>query len=335
MSGPLVVMESLQRVGPQTNPYLRQLVTALERDAELRVELFTWRRALTGRVDVFHVHWPEQMVGGHRRVGRLVRRCLTALVVARFALARVPVVRTVHNLHRPAGLARVDHALLAALDRLTVVAIRLNDATPTTQAAVTIPHGHYRDWFAPYPAAERVGRRAAYVGLIRRYKGVERLVEQFRQVDDPAATLVVAGRPSSDALQAEIAALAGDDRRITTRFAFLEDAELVATITASSLVVLPYRHMHNSGTVLAALSLDRPVLVPDNEVNRALADEVGPGWVHTYAGELTAADIARALAAPAPQHDRPDLTAREWSGTAAAHARAFRDAVARRRRARR
>ena len=50
--------------------------------------------------------------------------------------------------------------------------------------------------------------------------------------------------------------------------------------------MLPYRHMHNSGAALTALSLDRPVLVPETDVNRDLARETGPGWVVTFAGEL-------------------------------------------------
>ena len=41
-------------------------------------------------------------------------------------------------------------------------------------------------------------------------------------------------------------------------------------------MVLPYRQMHNSGAVLAALSLDRPVLVPATD-QRGLGAEVGPG----------------------------------------------------------
>ena len=62
-------------------------------------------------------------------------------------------------------------------------------------------------------------------------------------------------------------------------------------VSESELVVLPYHQMHNSGSVLAALSLDRSVLVPDSEFNRSLAEEVGPGWVVTYDGDLTAESI--------------------------------------------
>jgi hypothetical protein len=95
------------------------------------------------------------------------------------------------------------------------------------------------------------------------------------------------------------------------------------------LVVLPYKAMHNSGALLLALSLDTPVLAPDNEVNRHLAEEVGDGWLHLFEGTLTIEDLERTLKAVAatPTRGRPDLSAREWPESAALHAAAFRAAL--------
>jgi beta-1,4-mannosyltransferase len=104
----------------------------------------------------------------------------------------------------------------------------------------------------------------------------------------------------------------------------------VEVVTSAQLVVLPYREMHNSGTALTALSLDRPVLVPDNEVTRRLAHEVGDAWVHHFRGDLDARDIETALdeAAALGDSDRPDLSLREWDRAGADHVRAYRRAVA-------
>src|SRR5699024_8234211 len=87
------------------------------------------------------------------------------------------------------------------------------------------------------------------------------------------------------------------DARITRRFGFLPDADLVDVITRAQLVVLPYRELHSSGAVLVALSLARPVLVPDGPTTRALRDEVGAGWVHLFSGELDTDDLCAALRA--------------------------------------
>ncbi|MGO2043998.1 MAG: glycosyl transferase, partial [Cellulosimicrobium funkei] len=103
------------------------------------------------------------------------------------------------------------------------------------------------------------------------------------------------------------------------------------------LVVLAYRFMHNSGSVLAALSLDRPVLVPRNAVNEALAKEVGDEWVLMFDDRLTGERLVGALAEAAaiPDGARPDLSRREWTDAGAAHARAYRSALAGRRSRRR
>ncbi|NYD68408.1 glycosyltransferase [Agromyces atrinae] len=329
VTAPIVVLESLREIRPTTNPYLVQLIAALESEPGAEVRFFSYRRALFGHYDVFHVHWPEIIFGGHRLAGRVVRRLFAAAFLLRLRMTRTPVIRTWHNLERPDGLGRIDALLLDGFDRATTLRIRLNDLTefPSGELAATIPHGHYRDWFERFPTSESVAGRVAYVGLIRRYKGVEGLVEAFRSLDDPSLSLHVSGKPSTPELAATLRGLAAGDDRIALHLAFLDEPDLVRSIGEAELVVLPYRHMHNSGTVLAALSLDRPVLVPANDVNRRLAIEVGAGWVHLFDGDLGADDIAAALAAPRPETGSPDLGAREWTLAGAAHADAFRTAL--------
>jgi beta-1,4-mannosyltransferase len=314
-----------------TNPYITMLTTALRRTPGVEVVTFSYRAALFGRYSVVHLHWPETVIGlgGRRRAGVLVRWVLAALLLVRLAITRTPVVRTVHNVELPADAGRLQRILLRWFDRLTTHRIVLNDRTECPGPATTIPHGHYRDWYVG-PHSDVVPGRLQYVGLVRRYKGVEGLVEAFRSVADDSLTLGIAGAASTPGLAATITTLADGDPRVTLRFDFLSDVELVAAVTAAELVVLPYRLMHNSGTVLAALSLDRPVLVPDTPVNADLAAEVGPGWIHTFAGDLTGDALVAALsAAREPRAASPDLGAREWADAGRAHLAIYRLALSR------
>ena len=315
-----------------TNPYITMLTTALRRTPGVEVVTFSYPAALFGRYDVVHLHWPETILGqgGRRLSGRLVRWVLTALLLVRLTISRTPVVRTVHNVELPADVSRAQRLLLHWFDRLTTHRIVLNDRTECPGPRTTIPHGHYRDWYTG-PRSPVVPGRLQYVGLVRRYKGVEALVEAFRSVPDDSLTLGIAGAASSAGLVAGITTLADGDPRITLRFGYLSDDELVAAVTASELVVLPYRFMHNSGTVLAALSLDRPVLAPDTPVNADLAAEAGPGWIHTFTGDLTGEAIEAALAAARePRAASPDLSAREWDDAGEAHLAVYRAALSRR-----
>ncbi|MGA7204620.1 MAG: glycosyltransferase [Specibacter sp.] len=327
------MLQSFPEPRPTTNPYLVMLARALRAEPAVTVLNFSWRTALTGRYDVFHVHWPEIMVTGGQAHKRLARQVMFVVLLGRLALTGIPIVRTRHNLELPEGLTPVQRLLLACFERRTTLVIRLNALTPETGLAATIVHGHYRDWFAPYPRPEAVPGRFAYAGLIRRYKGVEGLLGAFAALHGPDLSLTVGGKPSGPELAQALTLASRDDPRISLDLRFLPDEDFVHAVSESELVVFPYTFMHNSGGVLAALSLDRSVLVPDNEVNRRLAREVGPDWFSFFDGTLGAADLRNALEQASHRGRRPgraarpDLDNRSWDHAAADHLAAYRRAM--------
>ncbi len=327
LRGPYTVLQSFPEPRPTTNPYVIMLRGALDTLPGVRVLTFTWRRALTARYDVFHVHWPEILVDGHSPLKKVIRQALFVLLLLRLQVTRTPLVRTVHNVELPTGISRRETTLLHWAERATALRIRINETTEldARTPVATVVHGHYRDWYSGHPRSASVPGRVAFVGQVRRYKGVDRLVEVFRAVDDDTLSLRVAGRPTSEELATDLRAAAAADPRISLELGFLTDAALVAEVTAAELVVLPYREMHNSGGVLAALSLDRPVLVPDNAANRRLADEVGSGWVLTYAGDLTPEVLTGALALLRRRSSQgaPDLSRRDWDRAGHLHLDAY------------
>jgi glycosyltransferase involved in cell wall biosynthesis len=311
------------------NPYTRLLAESLE-GRGIRIVHFSWSAALTARFDVFHVHWPEILVEGHSPLKQVAREVLTLLFVVRMRLLGRPIVRTMHNLGRPEGLSRVQNALIALIERQTAVVVTLNEST-TVEAGtpvIHIPHGHYRGWFAGFDRATAIAGRGGYAGRIRRYKGVELLLDAFAGTRGLAdgLSLHVAGYPSTEQLANEVTNLAAADDRVELALGFISDAQLVDIVTSSTAALLPYRFMHNSAAAITALSLDRPVVVPRNEVNERLAIEVGPGWVRMFEGELSPGAVVAALTEPIPS-TAPNLGAREWPDAAAAHERAYRIAL--------
>jgi len=332
MTSPITVLQQFPVPRPTTNPYLIMLADHLRAVPGVTVLNFTWMTAFRGRYDVFHVHWPEILGTGNGALKSLARQVLTVLLLVRLAATRTPIVRTVHNVELPSGLNRRQRALLRLIDRRTAHRITLNTTTtlPAGQDSTLIPHGHYREWFARYARAEAITGRLGYFGLVRRYKGVETLLDAFDHfaTRDAEVSLRIGGRPSTPELQATVEGLVTRPARTLLDLHFLSDAELVDIATGAELVVLPYRFMHNSGSTLAALSLDRPVLVPDNEVNRALESEVGPGWVHRFTGELDAEDLTVALAAVrSTDRATPVFRDREWGPAATRHVEAYRRAI--------
>ena len=329
----IVVLQSLGKPDDTTNPYLVQLLRALP--AEVEVRFFSMRNALFSRYDVFHVHWPEYLIRHGAPLATLVKRLCVALLLLRLRLTGVPVVRTLHNArpHEPGG--RIEAMLLRWLDRLTTRRIRINAAERETDPRTdTILHGHYRDWYAAHPVPQPVRGRLLCFGLIRPYKGTETLIDAFRGVRDAAASLRIVGNPVDQAMRQVVEQACLDDTRIGARLEYVSDPVLAHEIGEAQAVVLPYRDMQNSGALLLALSLGRPVLVPRSVANAALAAEVGAEWVRLYDGPLRAEILQQALRDDPPRPaSLPDLSRRDWPALGAQHhatyVAALRDAAAR------
>ena len=281
----LTVMQSFAATRRTTNPYLLQLVDSVA-DSVHTVN-FSWSNALRGRFDVLHLHWPENLCRSPTRWKAWLRRVAFFVLLMRIRWSRRALVRTLHNSQPHEKGGRVEKWLLDLCDRTTTVWIALSAQTapPVPDArVVVIPHGDYRTWFSGFPHPTAEAGRILYFGLIRPYKGVESLLGAFGSINDPTLTLRIAGKPVEPGLAAQIVAAGRSDERISADLTYIDDAQLAAEVGRSELVVLPYRDLQNSGSLLLALSLDRPVLVPDNDMTRELADEVGQSWIQRYSG---------------------------------------------------
>lgn len=320
----LRVLESFNRPRATTNPYIVMLYEALREVCE--VEPFSWRSALRGNYNVFHFHWPEILLRSDRLSRRVARRAAFWYLLQRLKSRNVAVVRTMHNLKPHETPSRIDSWLLGRLDILTTAWIRLNPVTsPETHTEVTtILLGHYLDWFEEIPDIAAEPHVIGNFGLIRPYKGVAELVTAAHTSNDAQLRLVVMGEPATTDLRDEITTLAAGDPRITLNLNHVDDGTLAREVRRCSLIVLPHHNMHNSSSLLLALSLDRPVLVPDTPVTRHVQQEVGDCWVYLY-DQLTAKSLEHAL--DRATHDQrsphPDLSARDWAGVAAAHIDVF------------
>lgn len=140
-----------------------------------------------------------------------------------------------------------------------------------------IPHGDYALFKSRHPAAPAAEVRRdwgianedviiLFYGLIRDYKGLQRLVDAFCCLpEDSKAFLVVAG--GGDRSQVDLATRklqdAGLSHRSKLRFGFVPDAELASLINASDLVAFPYLHIYQSGALMLAMTYGKPVIASD------------------------------------------------------------------------
>jgi beta-1,4-mannosyltransferase len=314
------------------NAYVRFLLDGL--DDVVALDGFTWRRALLGDHDVIHLHWVEHMLdntGTGRRAWP--KTAVLGAVVALAKLRGTKLVWTVHNEaphERPRLPVRIG---LGMWRRATDAAVFLTDAGRASHPqrfprTAVIRHGHYRPLVdgAATPTPPRCRPYLLSIGQLRAYKGLDRLVAAMGSTSG-SYDVVIAGPDRDGSQSALLRSLAGDDPRVCIDARFVPDDELVALVRSSAGVVLPYLRMNNSGALLLALSAGAPVLVPDTPVNHEIASLVGEGWVTTFAGELTAADLDAFAAAPRPDTG-PDLSAFDWDAVVADHVALYRELVA-------
>jgi len=119
-------------------------------------------------------------------------------------------------------------------------------------------------------------------GIIRRYKGIDLLLRAFADLKRKDVALIVAGLPLDAPYVKELVALAEEDHRVHLVLREFDDQELLDCYAASDLVCAPFRAILNSGSVMLALSLGRPVLAPRLGSLRDLETQVGPEWISLY-----------------------------------------------------
>jgi beta-1,4-mannosyltransferase len=312
-----------------TNQTVTMLIEALPESVE--VQTFSWVRAFLSRYDVLHVHWPEYLMRHRSRARAAGKRGLFALLMLRTTLLRKPVVWTVHNVRPHERGPLLERLLLAVWSRRATRRVYMYQSAlphPPSATDVYIPRGDYEP---TYGALRERGscvpgsaKKLLLFGVLRPYKGIEGLVDVVRQTADDGIELLVTGGTWDETYARHLLEHASGASNVTVRVEFLSDEDLGKTILDSAMVVLPYRHMYNSGAALLSLTLGRPILVPASPTMLELQHEVGDDWVHLYVGELTADDLRRALRAiEVPPAAGPNLGRRDWGDVGRSYAELY------------
>ena len=145
-------------------------------------------------------------------------------------------------------------------------AARLRDEVGVDSDRVrVIPHGAF-DYLTHLPAEKPLpaelegadGPVILFFGLLRPYKGLDTLLQAFRELPD--AELWIVGNPRMDIEPLRrLAATAPGRVRFLTRF--VEDAEIPPIFRRADLVVLPYRDAEHSGVLYTGLAFAKPLVL--------------------------------------------------------------------------
>jgi glycosyltransferase involved in cell wall biosynthesis len=257
----------------------------------------------------------------------------------------LPLVQTPHGLLRAhAWESRSSRGYARLLRRMdAVVALSEHGARVVRERAGVspdrirvIPHGpleylaHMSDE-APLPPdlAGVEGPVVLCFGLIRPYKGVDLLLEAFREV--AGAELWVVGRPFGADMGELTAAAARSGATVRFVPRFVEDREVAAFFRRADVIVLPHRDAEQSGVLYTALAFAKPMLMSDvGGFPEVAAAGAGTTFPAGDAGALAAG--LRALLEEPAERERLAGGARaaaaglySWDRIAAQHLALYRD----------
>ena len=236
------------------------------------------------RVDVLHLHWIHPYVLGDRFHLSLLYSFQFLIDLLFSHWTGVKLVWTVHNqLSHDAKFPRLELWIRRRLSKLVERLILLNHSTLdslvqnygfNTAKAEIIPHGHYRNFYQPAierPLARQVlelsqsGLVYLNLGILKPYKGIEYLLKAWHSHQSVAEenTLLIAGKPYSQAYGLTLAKLTDGLKSIALMPEFIEDNKIHLFFSAADVVVLPFEKILNSGSLILAMSFGKPIIAPD------------------------------------------------------------------------
>lgn len=270
------------------NPYWSHLAASLRetglmvsdgKNESLRLK---WLWANRGKGIVLHLHYIQQFYAFevyHAKLGWVLRFARN-LIIAR--LLGYLTVFTLHNLTPtyplyPAWADNLGHWTAVNLTNRVIVHCQaakhlLTEHYGRRRDISVIQHPNYIDIY-PNSITKAAARAKLNVdpdhlvflffGGIRPNKGIENLITAFQRIKDENVQLIISGQPNERTdYYHQILELSKSNVRIQIHGRIIPEDEIQIFMNASDLVVLPFRNILTSSSVMLAMSFARPVVTP-------------------------------------------------------------------------
>ncbi|MEZ5824348.1 MAG: glycosyltransferase [Geminicoccaceae bacterium] len=249
---------------------------------------------------IFHLNWEEAVYRPARGIEEAADMADTFLSrVDAFIELGGRLIWTVHNTEphenaEPAVFDRLSRAIAARAEAVIVHSgsageFAIERFGVDTDRLIVEPHGNYRPIYSVEEDSAAAKKRLGLpddgktvfgiIGNIRPYKNAPLLLEAFSALPRGQGRLLLSGRqepalPLTRLPQAVRSELVMFDSVVS-------DEDMPTHIAACDVIVLPYRRILTSGSVMLALSLARPVIVPDVPPLRETVRDGETGYLFT------------------------------------------------------
>lgn len=315
----------------------------------MRIVEWSPRRMILGTYDVLHLHWPDNILSSRSSTVVVIKMLLLFGSLAIVRLRGRRVVWTAHNLDSHAQrhpmleaiywreFPKLVHGILAPLRSIRKRLLSDSRFRGVRRIEVT-PFGDWSDFYST--CSKRDLRRefgipdsinvVLWFGAVQPYKGIEALLQTFRDRRLRDTALIIAGRCSNKRYRSELESAADGMENVRLLLKFIPDKEVADFFNAANICAFPFKEISNTGSVRLALTFNRHVLVPDFPFARELEQVLGSEWFTIYPpGGLDAGHVAAALdEGKAVSGRKIDWGTYNWDHTAEITASFFSDIVA-------
>jgi len=281
------------------NPVISNLNKHLTNDVDVEIDEFNLYKPFIKKYDIFHIHWPDYFYFKSFFL-TLLALVYFFIIITIFKIYNTKIIWTVHNLqphnnyHYRINKFTMD-IFTKLLDGIIVMSeeskIIAYDTYPSLKSKKIslIYHGlydNYKNTISKEDAKVKLGINAEtkvllFFGRIDEYKNILVLIDEFNKLDDNKLVLIIAGKIQNRELEQKInnKINAPNIRKI---FYFIKSDDVQCLFNASDLVVLPFKNILNSGSVMLALSFNKPVFCPNIGSLKELKIIIGEKVINTY-----------------------------------------------------
>lgn len=132
----------------------------------------------------------------------------------------------------------------------------------TEKKIVKIPHPNYIDFYKISNPIEREsnGLKFLFIGLIKKYKNIDLLIDCFNKINDNDVFLTIAGKCTDENFKNELKHRI-KNKNITLDFRYIPNEQMQSLIQSNDILILPYslESSLNSGVIFLSFSLGRTV----------------------------------------------------------------------------
>ena len=277
----------------QDNPYQSLLVKALRSQlnhpfnyisfvADYRRVFPLFRAVKDNSATVLHLHWLTPYLKGETWLTRLLYSLKLIFDLWLIRLTGIKIIWTIHNyLSHNAQFPKLELWLRKRLTQIANKIIVHNYSTneylqqvgQINSKLTVIPHGNYRDIY-PTAIPQKEAREKLNLplhgylylnlGMIRPYKGIENLLQVWQDNSTlfQSHTLLIAGKPINESYQTKLISLTNKTNQVILQPHFIPSEQIHLYFSAADVVVLPFTNILTSGSLILAMSYNKPIIAP-------------------------------------------------------------------------